>query len=32
VPVEYHLLARGIALALVIGGAGLWSIDATLAR
>jgi hypothetical protein len=30
VPVEYHLLARGIAL--VIGGAGLWSIDATLAR
>jgi putative oxidoreductase len=29
---EYHLLALGIALALIIGGAGLWSIDAALAR
>lgn len=29
---EYHLLALGVALALIIGGAGLWSIDAFLAR
>jgi putative oxidoreductase len=29
---EYHLLAAGIALALVVGGAGLWSIDALIAR
>jgi putative oxidoreductase len=29
---EYHLLALGIALALIIGGAGLWSLDAMLAR
>ena len=29
---EYHLLALGIALALIIGGAGVWSIDAALAR
>jgi putative oxidoreductase len=30
--VEYHLLALGIAIALILGGAGLWSIDAHLAR
>jgi putative oxidoreductase len=29
---EFHLLALGIALALIIGGAGLWSLDAMLAR
>ena len=29
---EYHLLALGIAIALVLGGARLWSIDAQLAR
>ena len=29
---EYHLLALGIALALIIGGAGLWSVDAALIR
>ena len=29
---EYHLLALGIALALIVGGAGLWSMDAWLAR
>jgi putative oxidoreductase len=29
---EFHLLALGLALALVIGGAGLWSLDAYLAR
>jgi putative oxidoreductase len=29
---EYHLLALGIAIALVIGGAGVWSLDAALAR
>ena len=29
---EFHLLALGIALALILGGAGLWSVDARLAR
>ena len=29
---EYHLLALGIALALLVGGAGLWSFDAAIAR
>jgi putative oxidoreductase len=29
---EYHLLALGIALALVIGGGGAWSLDALIAR
>ena len=29
---EYHLLALGIALALVIGGGGAWSVDALIAR
>ena len=29
---EYHLLAIGIALALIISGAGAWSLDAALAR
>ena len=29
---EYHLLALGIALALILGGAGLWSIDGLLVR
>lgn len=29
---EFHLLALGIAVALIIGGAGLWSLDAMLAR
>ena len=29
---EFHLLALGIALALVIGGAGSWSLDAVLVR
>lgn len=29
---EYHLLALGIAIALLVGGAGLWSIDARLMR
>ena len=29
---EYHLLAIGIAAALVIGGAGSWSVDALLVR
>ena len=29
---EYHLLALGIALALIVGGAGLWSLDAAIAR
>ncbi len=29
---EYHLLALGIAIALIIGGAGSWSADALLAR
>ena len=29
---ELHLLALGIALALIIGGAGLWSVDAVIAR
>src|SRR5262249_47455140 len=28
---EFHLLAIGIALALILGGAGLWSVDAWLA-
>jgi putative oxidoreductase len=30
--VEYHLLALGLALALIIGGAGAWSLDALVAR
>jgi len=29
---EYHLLAIGLALALIIGGAGLWSLDGSLLR
>src|SRR6266849_11194746 len=29
---EFHLLALGIAIALVVGGAGQWSIDALIAR
>src|SRR5229473_7944789 len=29
---EYHLLALGIALALLVSGAGLWSFDAAIAR
>ncbi|HEV8437121.1 MAG TPA: DoxX family protein [Methylomirabilota bacterium] len=29
---EFHLLALGLALALVIGGAGRWSLDALIAR
>ena len=29
---ETHLLAIGIALALIVGGAGLWSLDAAIAR
>ena len=29
---EYHLLALGLALALIVGGAGLWSLDAALAH
>ena len=29
---EYHLLALGVALALIVSGAGLWSLDAMLAR
>jgi len=29
---ETHLLALGIALALIVGGAGLWSLDAAIAR
>ena len=29
---EYHLLALGIALALIVGGAGFWSFDAAIAR
>jgi putative oxidoreductase len=29
---EYHLLALGVALALIVGGAGLWSLDAAIAR
>jgi len=29
---EYHLLALGIALALIVGGAGRWSLDALIAR
>jgi putative oxidoreductase len=28
---EYYLLALGIAIALIVGGAGVWSIDGTLA-
>jgi putative oxidoreductase len=28
---EYHLLALGIAIALIVGGAGVWSIDGNLA-
>jgi putative oxidoreductase len=30
--VEYHLLALGLAVALIVGGAGAWSIDALLAH
>ena len=30
--VEYHLLALGLAIALIVGGAGAWSIDALLAH
>ncbi len=30
--VEYHLLALGAALALIVNGAGGWSIDALIAR
>jgi putative oxidoreductase len=29
---EFHLLAIGIALALILGGGGLWSVDAVLGR
>ncbi len=29
---EYHLLALGIAIALVLGGAGAWSLDAVIGR
>jgi putative oxidoreductase len=29
---EYHLLALGLAIALVINGAGAWSMDALIAR
>ena len=29
---EYHLLALGIAIALILGGAGQWSLDALIAR
>jgi putative oxidoreductase len=29
---EFHLLVLGIAMALILGGAGLWSVDALLAR
>jgi putative oxidoreductase len=29
---EFHILALGIALALILGGAGAWSVDALLAR
>ena len=29
---EYHVLALGVAAALVIGGAGRWSVDALIAR
>jgi uncharacterized membrane protein YphA (DoxX/SURF4 family) len=28
--VEYHLLALGLAIALIVGGTGAWSIDALL--
>jgi putative oxidoreductase len=27
---EYHLLALGLALSLIIGGGGVWSLDGTL--
>lgn len=30
--IEYHLLAMGMALALLIGGAGRWSVDGLIAR
>jgi putative oxidoreductase len=30
--VEYHLLALGLALALIVSGAGAWSVDALIAR
>jgi putative oxidoreductase len=29
---EFHLLAIGIALALILGGGGMWSVDALLGR
>ena len=29
---EFHLLALGLAIALILGGAGVWSVDALLAR
>jgi len=29
---EFHLLALGLALALIVGGAGAWSVDALIAR
>ncbi len=29
---EYHLLALGLAVALIVGGAGAWSLDALVAR
>ena len=29
---EYHLLALGVAIALILGGAGQWSLDAMIAR
>ena len=31
-PLEYHLLALGVAVALLVNGAGAWSIDALIAR
>ena len=30
--VEYHILALGLAIALVVSGAGAWSVDALLAH
>ena len=30
--VEYHLLALGVAVALIVNGAGAWSVDALIAR
>jgi putative oxidoreductase len=29
---EYHLLALGLAVALIVGGAGAWSLDALVAQ